>query len=213
LTDAGRSIGLVNDEDYQKFLGRHSLLKEALQYAATVSFQDAGVPADLFTDHDNSGTKLLSLLRRPQYDVVELAERVVGLQRFPRFILQRLEIEIKYEGYIAREVRAIKDEEQLERIKIPADFSFESISGLRREIVEKLNHFRPATLGQSSRISGMTPAAVQLLHMHLRNRDLLANPKTASETAPKTVPRNKISATKIGGQKASQTVGSSPVDS
>ena len=89
-------------------------------------------------------------------------------------VLRRLGIELKYEGYIARELRTIKDEADLDRIRIPANFAFSDLPGLRREIVEKLTRQRPETLGQASRISGVTPAALQLLHVFLRQRPATA---------------------------------------
>ena len=83
--------------------------------------------------------------------------------------MRRVAIEIKYEGYIAREQRAIKDSQYLDKVLIPKDMNFKSVHGLSNEVSEKLARFQPETLGQASRISGMTPAALQVLQVHLRS--------------------------------------------
>ena len=168
LTDAGRAVGLVNDDAYARYLERQRQLREALAFVRKATYGECDLPRTLFDSHDNIGTRLDVFLRRPDADIFELAKLVPALQRFPRSVLRRVGIEVKYEGYIARELRSMKDSEQLDAIRIPDDVSFEEISGLSREVVEKLKHFRPQTLGQASRISGITASAVQVLHIHLR---------------------------------------------
>lgn len=168
LTDAGRAAGLVNDGDYAQYLERQSQLRAALAFVRKATFGECGLPRELFDSHDNIGTRLDVYLRRPDADIFELARLVPDLQRFPRSVLRRVGIEVKYEGYIAREIRVMKDAEFLDNVRIPDDLAFEAVAGLSREVVEKLKHFRPQTLGQASRISGITPAAVQVLHIHLR---------------------------------------------
>jgi tRNA uridine 5-carboxymethylaminomethyl modification enzyme len=127
------------------------------------------MPQSLYVGNDNSGTKLETLLRRPDFEVDTLIELVPRLQEYPRHIVRRVAIEIKYEGYIAREQRAIKDSQYLDKVIIPPDMNFKSIPGLSFEVGEKLTRFRPMTLGQASRISGITPAALQVLQVHLRS--------------------------------------------
>ena len=168
LTDAGRAVGLVNDDAYARYLERQRQLREALAFVRKATYGECDLPRTLFDSHDNIGTRLDVFLRRPDADIFELAKLVPALQRFPRSVLRRVGIEVKYEGYIARELRSMKDSEQLDAIRIPDDVSFEEISGLSREVVEKLKNFRPQTLGQASRISGITASAVQVLHIHLR---------------------------------------------
>ena len=168
LTDQGRQIGLVNQEDYAKFTDRQSGLREALQFMRTANFGDCGISETLYDAKDNRGTKLESLLKRPEVTVDDVLTSVPILEKFPRSIRRRATIEIKYEGYIAREGRFMQDAEGLDRAKIPRNLDYRSLPGLSREVVEKLIRVQPETLGQASRISGVTAAAIQTLHYHLR---------------------------------------------
>ena len=169
LTDLGRGIGLVSDHDYQLFSDRQSLVREITNLVKTKTFGEAGLPQELYIGNDNSGTKLELLLRRPDFDVDTFIDLVPELRAYPRQIVRRVAIEIKYEGYIAREQRAIKDSQYLDKVLIPKDMNFKSVHGLSNEVSEKLARFQPETLGQASRISGMTPAALQVLQVHLRS--------------------------------------------
>jgi tRNA uridine 5-carboxymethylaminomethyl modification enzyme len=168
LTDIGRNVGLVSDADYNLFSNRQRLIREITQLVKTKTFGEADLPASLYVGNDNSGTKLDTLLRRPDFDVDTLIELVPRLQDYPRQIVRRVAIEVKYEGYIAREQRAIKDSQYLDKVLIPSELNFKAIPGLSFEVTEKLTRFRPATLGQASRISGITPASLQVLQVHLR---------------------------------------------
>jgi tRNA uridine 5-carboxymethylaminomethyl modification enzyme len=82
-------------------------------------------------------------------------------------VLRRVAVELKYEGYIAREMRTIKAADQLEHIKIPTTFPYDDLPGLSREVIEKLKKFKPENLGQAGRISGITPAALQIVRIYL----------------------------------------------
>ena len=168
LTPLGRDAGLVTAEAFSRFCERHALLLEALNFARTAACGAYPLPPELCEDKDNSGTKLAAILRRPEVSAEALAPFVPELARLPLNILRRVGIELKYEGYIARELRTIMDAGELERIRIPAGFVFHSLPGLRREIVEKLTKQQPETLAQASRISGVTPAALQLLRIFLK---------------------------------------------
>jgi tRNA uridine 5-carboxymethylaminomethyl modification enzyme len=168
LTDIGRNVGLVSDGDYNLFSNRQRLIREITQLVKTKTFGEADLPASLYLGNDNSGTKLDTLLRRPDFDVDTLIDLVPRLQEYPRQIVRRVAIEVKYEGYIAREQRAIKDSQYLDKVLIPSELNFKAITGLSFEVSEKLTLFRPATLGQASRISGITPASLQVLQVHLR---------------------------------------------
>jgi tRNA uridine 5-carboxymethylaminomethyl modification enzyme len=167
LTDIGRSIGLVQDEDYSGFVSRQKSLEELHELVKNTSIGPFQLPAEFLDAKDNIGTRLDAILRKPKVSIFDLLPHVPLLQSFDRSVLRRLEIEVKYEGYIDRERRAIRSSEQLERVKIPSEFAFESVSGLSREVVEKLKKHRPHNLGQASRISGLTPAAIQILHVHI----------------------------------------------
>lgn len=168
LTDLGRGIGLVNADDYGKFTARQKDLREAMQFIRGASFGDCGIDEKLYDAKDNRGTRLENLLKRPEVTVDDVLATVPVLERFPKAVRRRATIEIKYEGYIAREARLMQDTADLDRTRIPRDLDYASLPGLSREVVEKLRRVQPETLGQASRISGVTAAAIQILHYHLR---------------------------------------------
>jgi tRNA uridine 5-carboxymethylaminomethyl modification enzyme len=167
LTDLGRSIGLIDDATYRAFLTRKSALADAVQFVRDTAIGAYALPADLLNDKDNVGTRIAAVLKRPEVEPDALAAYVPELKSLHPSILRRVAIEIKYEGYIAREIRQIQDTEQLDRIKIPSTLAFAGLPGLSREVVEKLSRNRPETLGQASRLAGITAAAVQILRLHL----------------------------------------------
>ncbi len=167
LTEIGRSIGLVQDDDYQGFVGRQQSLAELQELIKNTTIGPYNLPAEYLDAKDNIGTRLDAILRKPKVSIVDLVPHIPLLQKFDRSVLRRSEIEVKYDGYIERERRTIRSSEQLERVKIPAEFVFDHVSGLSREVVEKLKKHRPGNLGQASRISGLTPAAIQILHVHI----------------------------------------------
>ncbi|HYX36148.1 MAG TPA: tRNA uridine-5-carboxymethylaminomethyl(34) synthesis enzyme MnmG [Oligoflexus sp.] len=167
LTEIGRTMGLVKDDDYSSFISRQNSLGELQELVKNTAIGPFQLPAEYLDAKDNIGTRLDAILRKPKVSIFDLVPHVPMLANFDRAVLRRLEIEIKYEGYIDRERRAIRSTEQLERVKIPTEFAFENVSGLSREVVEKLKKHRPHNLGQASRISGLTPAAIQILHIHI----------------------------------------------
>lgn len=169
LTDLGRINGIVSDADYEMFTDRQRLIREVTSIVRNRTFGESQLPQDLFIGNDNSGTKLELLLKRPEFDVERLISLVPELQAYPEQIVRRVAIEVKYEGYIAREERAMKDSQYLDKVLIPNEMNFKTVPGLSFEVSEKLNKFRPGTLGQASRISGVTPAALQVLQVFLRN--------------------------------------------
>ncbi len=170
LTQTGREIGLVNDADYSKFLDRKESVAKALEYLSTQPIGDTELPQGLMLESDNRGTKLAALARRADVSVFDFAERFPELESLGKSALRRAEIELKYEGYIARETRSIRDAQYLDRVRIPSSFAYNQLMGLSREVTEKLERHRPENLGQASRISGITPAAIQLIHVYLRDR-------------------------------------------
>ncbi len=169
LTDIGRMYGVVNEDDYKKFTDRQRLIREVTLFVKTRTFGDTQMPQEFYIGNDNTGTKLEILLKRPEFEVDMLIRLIPELQAYPAQVVRRVGIEIKYEGYIAREERAIKDSQYLDKVLIPREINFKSVPGLSFEVCEKLTRFRPETLGQASRISGITPAALQVLQVFLRS--------------------------------------------
>lgn len=169
LTEHGRAAGLVSDGAYQKFLERQRDLAATLALLQETTVAGLALPGFAVHAKDNNGTKLDAILRKPQVSIEDLIPAIPQLQAISTAILRRAAIEIKYAGYIEREQRAIKAGDHWDKIKIPAAMSYGDIGGLSREVIEKLNRFKPESLGQASRISGITPSAVQLLQIHIKH--------------------------------------------
>ncbi|NRA47118.1 MAG: tRNA uridine-5-carboxymethylaminomethyl(34) synthesis enzyme MnmG [Oligoflexales bacterium] len=165
LTDIGRSLGLVSDTEYEAYLQRLNQVKEGLAYLRNTRYGEVELSQELYEGNDNKGTPLINLIRRPNATM----EGANLLPYLSASIKRRIEIEVKYEGYIARELRAVKDTETLDKIKIPESIDYNNINGLNNEAVQKLLHFKPQTLGQASRISGITPAATHILRIWIRD--------------------------------------------
>lgn len=168
LTEIAKSFDLVRDEDYAAFKARQASLMDAMEYVKNTPIGAFSLPESFLDSKDNVGTKLDAIIRKPRVNIQELKPYVPQLAEYHNNVLRRLEIELKYAGYIEREQRTIKSADQLERVKIPGDFSYDGLPGLSREVSEKLKMHQPQNLGQASRISGITPAAVQILHVSIK---------------------------------------------
>lgn len=168
LTEIGKQIGLVTEERYQKFLQRKTLIKQALASLKTVVspkiygelFQSKGEPVT------NAGLTLEETLRRPNIFAKDL-QTLGYLQNLPEDVLYQVEVECKYKGYVQKEKEAIEQARKLENKLLPADIDYEKIDGLRIEARQKLQKIRPQNLGQAGRISGVSPADVQILIVYL----------------------------------------------
>ncbi|MEZ4743115.1 MAG: tRNA uridine-5-carboxymethylaminomethyl(34) synthesis enzyme MnmG [Bdellovibrionota bacterium] len=171
LTDIGYNIGLVSENDYEKFKERQGILASCLNYLKNTTFAQAGITETYFVEKDNGGSRLEGLVRRPNFSLDEIADNEF-FREVPISIRRRAEIEIKYEGYIAREKKSVRSTEMLDRVRIPHQIEYGKIQGLSNEVVSKLNLHLPETLGQASRISGLTPAAIQVLRIHIHKTRL-----------------------------------------
>ncbi len=170
LTAIGRELGLIDDERWTRFEQKQSAVAdETARLQAIWATPDNGVGKAFM---DNTGevlTKentLLDLLKRPNItfnDIAKVADSAVDSE-----VGEQIEIAVKYAGYIDRQNDEIEQMKRLENTALPTDFDYGAVSGLSNEIVQKLSHIRPATLGQASRISGVTPAAVSLLAMTVK---------------------------------------------
>lgn len=155
LTEIGRSAGLVDDARYDRFQKKLGDVERLRLYLQTTR---------------RDGNSLWELLRRPGSDLVgQLAELdEIKAARYGRDVLEAVAIDAKYEGYLARQQRQVALQQNLDSKKIPADLDYAVVQHLRCEAREKLLAFKPATLGHASRISGITPADITVLQIHLR---------------------------------------------
>jgi len=170
LTALGRGLGLVDDERWSAFerrrdaLGRELERLERTTLAPTASVDDR--LRAIGTTPLRKPTTLLELLRRPEIDYALLRRAFGGVD--DAVLAERIEIRVKYAGYISRETEEAHRLRALESMELPEGFAFDHLAGLSREVKEKLARVRPRSIGQASRIPGVTPAAVSILLVHLR---------------------------------------------
>lgn len=171
LTPMGYEIGLISEERMQKFLHKKELIaqerKRAEKLSIPMSEELDKLLVSLGTAPLKTGVKFAELLKRPQLTYENLAPFDKNRPDLPYEIFEQVEIEIKYEGYIKRQQAQIDEMRRLEKKLIPADMDYHGISGLRLEAAEKLAKIRPASIGQASRISGVSPADISVLLIHL----------------------------------------------
>ncbi|MFA5199973.1 MAG: tRNA uridine-5-carboxymethylaminomethyl(34) synthesis enzyme MnmG [Candidatus Omnitrophota bacterium] len=161
LSRIGFDLGLVKAEDYRKVKNKADGIKEGLVFLKKTR-----------VSYGNKLVTLEKLLKRPQITLNELKKIHRLKTGIPESAWQQIQIEVKYAGFIQRQLKDVERFENLEKIKLPLDFDYKSLSGISNEIREKLAKFKPLNLGQASRISGVTPAAISLLMVYLRKEKL-----------------------------------------
>lgn len=177
LTERSYRLGLATEDRYQRCLSKKAKVAEIIEYLNNTSVTPDAVNGFL-TAHETSPiaqkAKLGYILLRPQlglFDMIQslplLSERYDLSQPFMRECVQEAEILIKYDGYITKEYDLAEKLNRLDYVKLPADFDFHSLTSLSYEAREKLNRYRPTTLGQASRISGISPADISVLAIFL----------------------------------------------
>lgn len=159
----GFEFGLVSKQDYGKTLEKQKQLQEAIKYLKNKKGSGPFLSSKKVT--------LYQLLKRPNMKIEDL--KVKFPFRISKAALRGVEIETKYSGFIQRQLSEVRNFKHLEKVKIPQDLDYNAVNGLSREIKEKLTKFRPMTLGQANRISGVTPTAVMILLVYLKKRSSL----------------------------------------
>lgn len=171
LTPTGHKIGLISDERYQNFLAKLDMIeaeKERVRETSVpVSDELQKILEAKGTAPLKKGCKLIELLRRPQITYADLETVDSARPDLPKRVFEQVEISVKYEGYIARQERQIKEMRRTESKKIPENLDYSKLKGLRLEAVEKLSKIKPQNLGQAGRISGVNPADVAVLNIIL----------------------------------------------
>ncbi len=172
LTPLGIETGIVSAERRRKFLERKRVMDEALAFARseTVTPQQA-IRAGIRVNRDGRRRSVLDLLALPEVRPEDLFNLWPRLAQWPAEVLERLQTEAVYSGYLARQQADAEAVRRDEAVRIPPDFSCDDLPGLSNELREKLRRVRPATLGQAARIDGMTPAALTILLSALRRRE------------------------------------------
>jgi tRNA uridine 5-carboxymethylaminomethyl modification enzyme len=168
LTDTGFRLGLVNEALNERLCRKREAIVRERERLDKIRIRiapgDVGKASNLGINLSADAT-LTGLLRRPEVDYQSLLE-LAGLDPEPDMaVREQVEIQIKYEGYIERQAREINQAKRLEASQIPENFNYQTIHGFSREVREKLARFRPFSIGQASRIEGVTPAAIGLLQV------------------------------------------------
>ncbi|MBO4887367.1 MAG: tRNA uridine-5-carboxymethylaminomethyl(34) synthesis enzyme MnmG [Firmicutes bacterium] len=158
LTEEGHRVGLISEERYRKFLEKKRMIDQ----------EEARLKVTRGIDEDGHSHGMLSeLLKHPEHSYLSLSAWDRERPDLPEEVWQQAEIRIKYEGYIARELQQIEHFHKLEKRQIPADLDYTIIEGLRLEARQKLANIRPSSVGQASRISGVSPADINVLLVYL----------------------------------------------
>lgn len=172
LTPAGRDLGLVGDEQWQKFIQKREAitqeqqrLKTTIAHPGKIENEESVLPDGLGREHS-----LLDLLRRPEIEYSALISLIPDMQSVADAkVAEQVTIQAKYAGYIERQQQEIEKQLRHEETLLPETLDYADVRGLSNEVQEKFAKVRPATIGQASRIPGVTPAAISILLVHLKN--------------------------------------------
>ena len=170
LTPLGRAVGLVTDEQYEDFLTRKAAIEAECERLNTTYLSPKIVNPYMETLGETpvgSGVSLADLLRRPAITYDSLAALDEHRPTLPRRVRTTVEVTVKYDGYIKREIAEVERHRKLEQKRLPDDLDYSSLKGLRLEAAQKLQSIRPLTVGQASRISGVNPADISVLLIYL----------------------------------------------
>ncbi|MBR4728082.1 MAG: tRNA uridine-5-carboxymethylaminomethyl(34) synthesis enzyme MnmG [Clostridia bacterium] len=174
LTPIGYAAGLISEDRWQRFQTKLAQIAQERARVEALSIPKTDALDAMLVSRETSplekGVKMIELLRRPQVDYAALAPFDPDRPPLPPEIFEQVEIDIKYEGYIRRQEQQIKELRRLEVRRLPADLDYSAITGLRLEAIEKLGKVRPETVGQASRISGVSPADISVLLIYLSNQ-------------------------------------------
>ncbi len=172
LTEIGYKIGLATPDSYHRLVDKRHAISELvtfLERTQLTSSQELNCWMESFGSSPlRNQTSLAVLLRRPEISLDQLHKLVPGMPKFSAHVEAEAEIQIKYEGYVNRQSEMVRRFQKMEQLKLPNDMDYFKIQGLSREVREKLSRIQPRSLGQASRISGITPAAMSLLSVYLK---------------------------------------------
>ena len=172
LTKIGYEVGLIDEERYQRLLRKEKMIEEEIERVEHTNIGTSEKVQNLLGSFGstplNSGTTLAELIRRPELSYEKLADIDENRPELPYDVEEQVNINIKYDGYIKRQMRQVEQFKKLENKKIPEDINYVEIQSLRIEAKQKLNAIRPASIGQASRISGVSPADVSVLLVYLK---------------------------------------------
>lgn len=171
LRRIGHDIGLVSDGEYEHLLEKEAQINAEIERLEKASIGGTPKVQELLARYEStplkSGTTLAELIKRPELDYEKLAEVDENRPELAFDVQEQVNIEIKYEGYIKRQMQQVAQFKKLEGKKLPENFDYAQVNSLRKEAVQKLNKIQPSTIGQASRISGVSPADISVLMVYL----------------------------------------------
>lgn len=174
LTELGYQIGLISEERYRRFLKKKQLIEEELQRLRETTLRPDAVTQEklkaLGTAEIQNVTSLEVLLRRPEVTYAHIAELAPPPRELPPDVIEQVEIQVKYAGYIAKQMAEVERMRKMEAKRIPPDIDYDKIPGLATEAREKLSKIRPLNIGQASRISGVNPSDISILLIYLEQQ-------------------------------------------
>ncbi|NBI17911.1 tRNA uridine-5-carboxymethylaminomethyl(34) synthesis enzyme MnmG [Neglecta sp. X4] len=175
LTPIGREIGLISDNRWKRFTRKQEQKKAELKRALSTTLPPSEALNSILVSRETSpvatGVRLADLLRRPQITYADLEPVDPTRPSLPYAVLENVEIELKYEGYIRRQKASIEEMRRLEKKALPRNMDYAGLKGLRLEAVEKLNQVQPENIGQAGRISGVSPADISVLLIWLASEN------------------------------------------
>lgn len=171
LRRIGHDIGLVSDAEYEHLLEKEAQINAEIERLEKATIGGTPKVQELLARYEStplkSGTTLAELIKRPELDYEKLAEVDENRPELAFDVQEQVNIEIKYEGYIKRQMQQVAQFKKLEGKKLPENFDYAQVNSLRKEAVQKLNKIQPSTIGQASRISGVSPADISVLMVYL----------------------------------------------
>ena len=172
LTRIGYEVGLISEERYQRLLEKERMIEEERKRVEHTNIGTSPKVREVLEKYGStplsSGTTLAELIRRPELSYEKLREIDEERPELPHDVQEQVDINIKYDGYIKRQMRQVEQFKKLENKKIPEDINYDEIQSLRIEAKQKLDQIRPASIGQASRISGVSPADISVLLVYLK---------------------------------------------
>ena len=174
LREIGYEVGLISKEQYEDTLNKKKLIETEIERLKNTTIGAARVNQEFLEAHGSSqlktGANLAELICRPELSYEILSEIDSERKPLPEDVIEQVEIEIKYEGYIERQMRQVAQYKKMEKKLIPPDIDYNDVSSLRLEARQKLIDYKPVSVGQASRISGVSPADISVLLVYLEQR-------------------------------------------
>jgi len=170
LTEYGKQVGLVDEVRYKKFLDKKEKIEKLKkQLTELVKINDANPFLKSLNENEvTSSISYLNLIKRNNVNLQDIVKYFNKFTEYSNTILEEVNTEIKYEGYIKKQNEQIEQTKKQEDLKLDKNFDYSKILGLRLEAIQKLNEIKPSTLGQASRISGISPADINVLLVYIK---------------------------------------------